>query len=111
MKKKQLLGFLRYGHGGKAFHRYYNVCRPTTMNEFVCEKEEEIMKNSHLLLEKATTYPIFRGELAPEKCEYDPLIGAWIYKPTSELFVETSFCRGPRTKKQDIETGEDQKSE
>ena len=69
------------------------------------------MESSHLLLEKAKTYPRFRGDLTPPNCKYDQLIGAWILQSTSELLVETSFRKGPRTKKEDIETGEDQKAE
>jgi len=69
------------------------------------------MTVSHLLLDNATTYPIFRGNLAPENCTYAPLIGAWILKSTCRLFVDTPLRKGPTTKKHDIETGEDQKSE
>jgi hypothetical protein len=69
------------------------------------------MKRGHLLLEKAKTYPRFRGELAPSNCKYDQLIGAWVLQSTSELLIETPLRKGPRTKKEDIETGEDQKAE
>ena len=69
------------------------------------------MKYNHILLDKAKTYPRFSGDLAPANCKYDMLIGAWILETTSELLVETPFRKGPRTKKEDIETGEDQKAE
>lgn len=66
---------------------------------------------NHLLLERAKTYLRFRGELTPPNCRYDQLIGAWILQTSSELLVDTPFRKGPRTKKEDIETGEDQKAE
>ena len=69
------------------------------------------MKFNHLLLEKAKTYLRFLGDLTPPNCKYDQLIGAWLLESTSELLVETPMRKGPRTKKEDIETGEDQKAE
>ena len=65
----------------------------------------------HILLNHAVTYDRFSGSLAPEGCRYDPDIGAWVVSETGELFVETLHRSKPQTKKQDIETGEDQKAE
>jgi hypothetical protein len=69
------------------------------------------MQTTHVLLQIASTYPRFCGDLSPEGCEYDPFVGAWILKSSRELLVETPLRRGPRTKKMDVETGEDQKGE
>lgn len=49
--------------------------------------------------------------LAPANCTYDPVIGAWVLKDTTRLLVETDRRSVPGTKKNDIETGEDQKGE
>ncbi len=67
--------------------------------------------NEHLLLEVAKTYPVYAGDLAPKGCRYDVLQGAWLVDDRNELLVESSDVQPPRTKKMDIETGEDQKSE
>ncbi len=69
------------------------------------------METSHILLQKASVYPRPRGRLSPIDCQYDPLIGAWILESTGELLAATPLRRGPQTKKEDIETGEDHKSE
>jgi len=66
---------------------------------------------NHLLLKLASTYERPSGSLAPEGCVYDDQIGAWVLEGTDVLFVNTPERKGPKTKKEDIETGEDQKSE
>lgn len=48
---------------------------------------------------------------APEGCVYDSLVGAWLLEGTNTLLVETAERSLPGTKKNDIETGEDQKGE
>ena len=40
---------------------------------------------------------------------YDLLAGAWVRRSSGGLLVESADPRPPRTKKADIETGEDQK--
>jgi hypothetical protein len=69
------------------------------------------MEANHVLLQLASTYRRFCGDLSPEDCQYDPLVGAWILESSGELLVETGLRRGPRSKKEDVETGEDHKSE
>jgi hypothetical protein len=69
------------------------------------------MERRHVLLQLASTYHRFSGDLSPEGCRYDPLVGAWILRSSGQLLVETGLRRGPRSKKEDVETGEDQKSE
>jgi len=69
------------------------------------------MSEQHLLLKYATTYERFKGSLAPRGCSYNNQVGAWVVSGTEILFVETANRKGPTTKKEDIETGEDQKSE
>ena len=65
----------------------------------------------HLLLRKAQTRPQFAGDLTPPGCHYDIRLGTWIVSSKGSLLVETHGHPVPRTKKEDIETGEDQKSE
>lgn len=69
------------------------------------------MSNEHPLLERAQRYLRREVDLAPPGCCYDTAIGAWRCIETGELWVETPHRVGPRTKKNDIETGEDQKAE
>lgn len=69
------------------------------------------MNSEHPLLQRAQKYPHRQVDLAPDGCVYDDAVGAWRVTETGELWVETPNREGPRTKKQDIETGEDQKGE
>lgn len=69
------------------------------------------MSNEHPLLERARKYTRGEVNLAPTGCSYDAAIGAWRIDETGELWVESPDRKGPRTKKNDVETGEDQKGE
>lgn len=69
------------------------------------------MKDDHPLLRRAQKYVRSEIDLAPAGCWYDAAIGAWRFNETGDLWVDTSDRNGPRTKKNDIETGEDQKGE
>jgi hypothetical protein len=69
------------------------------------------MRGNHLLIEKAFTY---EGKIKPEDpegCSYDDRLGAWLVKGQNEFLVKSNDAERPRvrTKKQDQETGEDQK--
>jgi hypothetical protein len=64
----------------------------------------------HILLERARSYEWREMEIAPPGCTYDPAVGAWVLDGTSELVVSSpDRIRPPQTKKNDVETGEDQK--
>ena len=68
------------------------------------------MKSSqHILLAKAKVFPRESVDLQPANCYYDTLAGAWVDRRTGKLFVELADMKPPRTKKADVETGEDQK--
>ena len=69
------------------------------------------MDSLHPLLQRAHKYPRQEVDLSPPGCQYDDMVGAWRVIETSQLWVETPSRKGPRTKKEDIETGEDQKGE
>lgn len=66
---------------------------------------------THLLILKAQEFEKPNKELDPNGCRYDVEIGAWIKKDSGELLADTSDMQGLATKKNDIETGEDLKSE
>ena len=66
-------------------------------------------RTTHILLEHAQTYPIRDRDLSPEGCRYDFLQGAWVLDDGDILLVESPNPPGPKTKKGDHETGEDQK--
>ena len=63
----------------------------------------------HVLLEKARVYDLEPIDLRPANSDYDLLAGAWVHRPSGGLLVESADVKPPRTKKHDIETGEDQK--
>ena len=69
------------------------------------------MEKEHPLLQHAQVYPRRVVDLAPTGCRYDDDVGAWRVVASGRLWVETPNREGPRTKKNDIETGEDQKGE
>ena len=69
------------------------------------------MNSEHPLLERAHRYVRREVDLAPAGCLYDDTVGAWRFIETGDLWVETPGHVGPKTKKADIETGEDQKGE
>lgn len=69
------------------------------------------MDGEHPLIHRAQKYPRGKVDLSPVGCFYDDVVGAWLILETGELWVETPNRQGPRTKKNDIETGEDQKGE
>lgn len=69
------------------------------------------MDNLHPLLQRTHRYPRQEVDLSPPGCQYDDTVGAWRVIETGQLWVETPCHEGPRTKKEDIETGEDQKGE
>jgi hypothetical protein len=69
------------------------------------------MDNLHPLLARAQRYQRGPVDLQPPGCSYDALAGAWRDEVTGALAVELPGRQGPRTKKMDIETGEDQKGE
>jgi hypothetical protein len=71
------------------------------------------MSGKHLLLEKAFVYERNREMQDPENSTYDDRLGAWISGPEKEFLAKSNNpdSQFPRTKKGDVETGEDQKGE
>jgi len=72
-------------------------------------------KENHILLEKAFVYSKQRKPLEPKGCYYNFMNGGWMKREEGrEVFLVKS--KDPNrslagTKKADLETGEDQKSE
>lgn len=69
------------------------------------------MTRRHLLLETSRTSPVTASDIAPAGGKYDVEMGAWVDKTSGRLLIESPDREPPRTKKCDVETGEDQKRE
>jgi hypothetical protein len=65
----------------------------------------------HILLERAHSYKPSKQEDTPQGCHYDLITGAWIIDGTTDLLVNSKERPRPVSKKNDIETGEDQKGQ
>lgn len=65
----------------------------------------------HLLLEKAYVYPLPKQEPKLTGCNFDYENGYWVMEDTLTPLVSENRGFGPRSKKCDVETGEDQKGE
>lgn len=67
--------------------------------------------SNHLLLERAFVYPLPKTHPNMSGYRYDEINGYWVIEKTGEPFVLDPSAQGPRSKKCDVETGEDQKGE
>lgn len=67
--------------------------------------------HTHILLQTARSVRRREVPVHPPGCTYDPIVGAWLVDGSATLLVETPGRSLPGTKKNDIETGEDQKGE
>jgi len=65
----------------------------------------------HILLQKALKYKKRRKIEAPNGYTFNSLLGAWINKIDDSLLIKSANFPALGTKKEDIETGEDQKGE
>jgi hypothetical protein len=65
----------------------------------------------HVLLEKMFIYPIRPEGTALIDFEYDEIKGYWKNKNNQSPLIFDLAAVGPRTKKEDLETGEDRKGE
>ena len=67
---------------------------------------------THLLIEKSFKYKIPRQrEALFENYHYDDSIGYWLNNDSGKPLMHEDDQFKPRTKKEDIETGEDRKGE
>ena len=65
----------------------------------------------HVLLEKMFIYPIRSQDDILADFEYDDLKGYWKNRISMTPLILDKLAVGPRTKKEDVETGEDRKGE
>lgn len=65
----------------------------------------------HILIERAQSYEIPKGDLSPRNCTYQSQSGYWITNDTNEVLMTTNRAPESVTKKCDRETGEDKKGE
>lgn len=65
---------------------------------------------NHILLEKAFIYPLPKSDPDMSGMTYDNKRGFWVQGNGKPAVSDPAFS-GPRSKKCDIETGEDQKGE
>jgi hypothetical protein len=68
----------------------------------------------HFLTDRAKKYKRPEAsEVAPADCTYDVIRGGWLDASHASFVVKSAESKHymPRTKKDDIETGEDQKGE
>ena len=63
----------------------------------------------HVLLANAQANARESIDLRPPDSDYDLVVGAWVHRPSGALFVESDDPEPPRTKKADVERGEDVK--
>lgn len=66
--------------------------------------------SEHILISKAKSYNV-HNSLSIEGYSFNNKIGFWQNNITSEALMLSNDIRKPSTKKEDIETGEDQKGE
>ena len=65
--------------------------------------------SEHILITYATRRPYREVPAMPDRTHYDSTAGYWLKNGSPLIAVDDEF--GPRTKKCDQETGEDQKDE
>ena len=64
---------------------------------------------SHFLIERVTSLPISETQARFQFGAYDQVSGLWFDDATGIALVEQPTRDRPRSKKNDVETGEDQK--
>lgn len=63
----------------------------------------------HILLSLAKRYPLIDRDRSPVDARYDAVLGGWVDKASGILVVNRPDANPPQSKKNDVETGEDQK--
>jgi len=69
------------------------------------------MKKEHILKEKAFVYDLPQTEPEMTGYYFDNIKGYWLNQENNQPCIESPTFAAPRTKKADIETGEDKKGE
>jgi hypothetical protein len=63
----------------------------------------------HILLQKALKYKMRKKNEAPSGFSFNSLLGAWVNNEDKTFLIEAKGFHALGTKKEDVETGEDQK--
>jgi hypothetical protein len=66
---------------------------------------------THILLQKALKYKKRKEIDEPKGFSFDSLIGAWINNTDKSFLIQAKAFKALGTKKEDVETGEDQKGQ
>lgn len=69
------------------------------------------MKQEHVLEKKAFIYDLPSAEPDMEGFHYNTIKGYWTMENSDQPCIESAVFAAPRTKKADVETGEDKKGE
>ncbi len=65
----------------------------------------------HVIIKNMVSFNLNIGNPAPQNAKYDLNRGAWISDSTNDFITKLPEVERPSTKKNDVETGEDLKSE
>ena len=65
----------------------------------------------HILFQKALIYKKRKDITPPNEFEYNHVLGAWVNSGDKSLLILAPDFKAKATKKMDVETGEDQKSQ
>lgn len=65
----------------------------------------------HILLQKALKYKKRKEVEAPKGFSFDSLLGAWTNNSDKTFLIEAKAFKALASKKEDVETGEDQKGQ
>lgn len=68
-------------------------------------------EKTHLFIEKAFVYPLQKEKVQLDAWDYDENNGYWISQGQNTPLILDKKMMRPRSKKADVETGEDQKGE
>lgn len=80
-------------------------------NRYINDVLGAAMKKKHILIEQAYKYNQPKLEKMNSICDYAIEKGYWIIRKTHEAMMTSDIGIKPMTKKEDRETGEDQKGE
>jgi hypothetical protein len=69
------------------------------------------VRKEHVLIERAFMYDLNNTQPEMTGFNYDNVKGYWVDQSNNQPCIENPLFAAPRTKKADIETGEDRKGE
>lgn len=69
------------------------------------------MNTEHILLQKSLKYRKRKEIETPKNYSFNSIVGAWINNSDQSFLIQSSDFNALGSKKEDIETGEDQKGQ